>query len=795
MTEPHRAVITRLSTDFAALSQQFVRISGELRELERVLAVVPQPVPTWQPPHPHAGYAPTYAPPAAVRYPAAAPMPPAPPTAPPGPAPATPPPAQPRDDGWIGKVLAVAGVAVTLIGVVLLLVLAAQAGILRPEFRVLGGAALAGALVAVATRLMVRPGGRVGAIALAATGVAAAYIDLIAVTTIYEWVPAPVGLVLAAAVGGGGLTLARRWQTEHLALLVLVPLIALAPVVTDGVSLLLIGFMLALSAAALPVQLGHDWLWLHGARTAAPTVPLLIALAAAGVGSEHDLWLAGACGIAALLALAGALLVLPRTANRAGLAVIAGAGVLPVLAVPLAVDRVIAALMIGALAAALLGIVAVGDRLPGVAGPVTLIWSVLSAICALIAVNVAFDGEVAAPLLLAMALVVALQNGAGTAAAPELPRMSRWVAIGFAVVGFGLYLAYAPPSMLVTATESSVPDAVSILAASVLAVGAVAAIAWAGRAAGGREPVTASTVLAAGVAGYAVTMFAVTGGVLLGGTGGGFFAGHMAATICWMAIAAGLLRFAAHRPKQQRSVPIGGGLALVAAAMAKLFLFDLGTLDGIFRWRCSSSPVWCCSAWARDTPGCSLSRTMKPRCEPSHMLNWSYSRKGRVVVIMTNSRRTEAEIQGFQASTEMSRSLQRVLVDLIELQLQGKQAHWNVVGTNFRDLHLQLDEVVDFAREGSDTIAERMRALDAVPDGRSDTVAATTSLPAFPAYEHSTSEVVDFITTRINAAVDTMRSVHDAVDAEDPTTADILHAQIDGLEKLAWLIRSENRKV
>ena len=46
------------------------------------------------------------------------------------------------------KLLAVAGVAVTLIGVVLLLVLAAQAGILRPEFRVAAGGGLAVALVA-----------------------------------------------------------------------------------------------------------------------------------------------------------------------------------------------------------------------------------------------------------------------------------------------------------------------------------------------------------------------------------------------------------------------------------------------------------------------------------------------------------------------------------------------------------------------------------------------------------------------------------------------------------------------
>lgn len=159
------------------------------------------------------------------------------------------------------------------------------------------------------------------------------------------------------------------------------------------------------------------------------------------------------------------------------------------------------------------------------------------------------------------------------------------------------------------------------------------------------------------------------------------------------------------------------------------------------------------------------------------------------------NRRDANDIQNFAPTEQFYANLQKVLVDLIELHLQGKQAHWNVVGTNFRDLHLQLDELVDFAREGSDTIAERIRALDGVADGRSDTVAATTSLPEFPAFEHNTTEVVDLITTRIYAAVATMRDVHDAVDAEDASTADILHQLIDGLEKLAWLIKSENRKV
>jgi starvation-inducible DNA-binding protein len=161
----------------------------------------------------------------------------------------------------------------------------------------------------------------------------------------------------------------------------------------------------------------------------------------------------------------------------------------------------------------------------------------------------------------------------------------------------------------------------------------------------------------------------------------------------------------------------------------------------------------------------------------------------------TSRRRTDAEVQEFDAPPTLPQNLQKVLVDLVELHLQGKQAHWNLVGTNFRDLHLQLDEIVDTAREASDTIAERMRALNAVPDGRSDTITAFTTLPAIPPAELSTAETVDLITTGIYAAVDTIRTVHDDVDAADPSSADLLHSIIDALEKAAWMLKSENRKI
>ena len=156
------------------------------------------------------------------------------------------------------------------------------------------------------------------------------------------------------------------------------------------------------------------------------------------------------------------------------------------------------------------------------------------------------------------------------------------------------------------------------------------------------------------------------------------------------------------------------------------------------------------------------------------------------------TRRQNAE-KGFKASKELSDNLQKVLVDLIELAGQGKQAHWNIVGRNFRDLHRQLDEIIEFARDSADEIAERMRALHAVPDGRSDTVAETTTLPEFPAGEVDTKDAVDLVTVRIEAVVGTMREVHDEVDEEDPTSADLLHAVIVGLEQHAWMVSAENR--
>ena len=92
--------------------------------------------------------------------------------------------------------------------------------------------------------------------------------------------------------------------------------------------------------------------------------------------------------------------------------------------------------MAGGLGAALLAIVLVGDRLPGVSTTVRQIWSTSSAVSAVVAVTVAFEGEIAAPLLLAMAVVIAV--------AGRRDDVARIVAVGFGVIGGLIYRVCAP---------------------------------------------------------------------------------------------------------------------------------------------------------------------------------------------------------------------------------------------------------------------------------------------------------------------------------------------------------------
>jgi len=159
---------------------------------------------------------------------------------------------------------------------------------------------------------------------------------------------------------------------------------------------------------------------------------------------------------------------------------------------------------------------------------------------------------------------------------------------------------------------------------------------------------------------------------------------------------------------------------------------------------------------------------------------------------MTNHTLSTTE---FVASPVLAAELQTVLIGLLDLANQAKQAHWTVVGPHFRPVHLELDEIVDAVVEHVDTVAERMRALDAVPDGRTRTIANTTRLASFPEGEVSVERAIAVIAERIIAVVNVIRAVHDDVDEQDPTSADILHTILESLEKQRWMLASQLRHI
>lgn len=134
--------------------------------------------------------------------------------------------------------------------------------------------------------------------------------------------------------------------------------------------------------------------------------------------------------------------------------------------------------------------------------------------------------------------------------------------------------------------------------------------------------------------------------------------------------------------------------------------------------------------------------------------------------------------------------LQSALVDLVDLALQGKQAHWNIYGPHFRSVHLQLDEVIDEVRVASDDVAERLVAIGGTPDARADVVAQSSQVEAIGGGRLAVDKVIRQFEERLQGAADRMKENILAIGDTDPLSQDMLIGIATGLEKQAWMFRA-----
>ena len=567
-------LVARLSEEFAALGRQMGSVGQDLAALRTQLDTAARydAPPQYAPPRyvqPAQHYtAPQYAPPQYV---------------PPRPQQTwTPPPQVARRapwwqrDGVISRLLAVAGAGVTLVGVVLLLVLAAQAGFFGPVARVAAGGALSAALVVVGGYVFGRTGGRVGGIALVATGIAGAYLDVVAMTTVYEWVAAPLGLLIALVVCGGGIAIAAKWQAQTLALLTVSGVALLAPFVTGGITLTLIGFLIVMQIACYPVQLLRPWPFLHIARTVPVVFALLVAITAEVIGDSdqnYSYWLLASSVVVAAFGLSTAISAVWRTATDYTASAMFGAAAVPLLLITALFERTPGAVIEGSFAAVLLAVAAL-RILPAH----TRIVAVGVSVLALLQACVLATEVQTLPIAL---LVVAM--GFVAVAAQIRSKIAYFVGLGFAVLGGLAYLGVASPEAL-SSPARAVDDLGSAVAiAGLLGIATVVLLGWQANrltlvARGSAE----TFVVLGGLCGlYAMTAATVAAGVAIAGTDG-FTAGHCVATITWM-VAATVLLLRGLKARTNVQVILVAGLSLTAAALTKLFLFDLATLDGLLR--------------------------------------------------------------------------------------------------------------------------------------------------------------------------------------------------------------------
>lgn len=139
----------------------------------------------------------------------------------------------------------------------------------------------------------------------------------------------------------------------------------------------------------------------------------------------------------------------------------------------------------------------------------------------------------------------------------------------------------------------------------------------------------------------------------------------------------------------------------------------------------------------------------------------------------------------------VGKELEPLLIELIDLALTAKQAHWNVSGLWFRPLHLQLDELADDVRNWSDDVAERLSTIGVAADGRLETLSKMSPFNAFPDGFVDSLTAVPHMVERLNLVVESNRTRIDRLGALDLVSQDLVISVTAGLEKHRWMFAAE----
>jgi starvation-inducible DNA-binding protein len=141
-----------------------------------------------------------------------------------------------------------------------------------------------------------------------------------------------------------------------------------------------------------------------------------------------------------------------------------------------------------------------------------------------------------------------------------------------------------------------------------------------------------------------------------------------------------------------------------------------------------------------------------------------------------------------KASIEL---LNKTLAATLDLWSQIKQAHWNVKGMNFYQLHILFDEVAKVVYEYIDMVAERITAIGGEAHGTVRQSASKTILPEYPTLPITEKDHLLALAERLSAYGKHIRDgIAKTDELNEPTTNDLYIEIARAIDTKLWFIEA-----
>lgn len=151
---------------------------------------------------------------------------------------------------------------------------------------------------------------------------------------------------------------------------------------------------------------------------------------------------------------------------------------------------------------------------------------------------------------------------------------------------------------------------------------------------------------------------------------------------------------------------------------------------------------------------------------------------------------TSTRKNGRREGTKSARALQATLVELQALQLQTKQAHWNVSGTLFWPLHEMLDAHYTAIAAMGDVVAERLVAVGSPADGRPQAIIDEADLPEIAEGFVDDAWCLQFFSQQYATVSGRLLERITDLEDTDPTSANLLQEVQQLFDKNHWQMRA-----